>query len=83
MTYYEFNTAPVSYQLALTITDGLELALRQENTCHVTLYYLPDNFFVELHRDTRSQELAKLRIFKHPAFLARYVSHLKLPNWFA
>jgi hypothetical protein len=81
MTYYDFSTSPPPYQLALTITSGLELARRQENVCQVTLYYMPDNFFVELHRDMRSDEIAQLRSFKHSALLERYVSQLKLPEW--
>jgi hypothetical protein len=81
MTYYEFSTASTSYQVALILTDGLTLAQRHENAFHVTLYYMPDNFFVELYRDTRSTELAKMYCFKHSAPLERYVSHLKIPAW--
>jgi hypothetical protein len=83
MTYYEFTVSASSYQIALTITEGEELARRRENTCEVTLYYMPDNFFVELHRDTRTDGIAKLRSFKHSPLLERYVSQLKLPEWLA
>jgi hypothetical protein len=83
MTYYEFNVSSSSYQIALTVTEGVELARRQENTCQATLYYMPDNFFVELHRDTRTGEITKMRSFKHSTLLERYVSQLQLPEWLA
>jgi hypothetical protein len=83
MTYYEFSISSSPYQVALTVTEGMELARRQENTCQVTLYYMSDNYFVELYRDTRTGEFAKLRTFKHSALLERYVSQLQLPEWLA
>lgn len=79
MTYYEFSISPASYQIALTIAEGTELAHRQEDAYDVAFYYLPDNFFVELYRTSHSNEVTKMRSFKEPVWLERYASNIQLP----
>jgi hypothetical protein len=81
MTYYEFTISPVSYQIAIILTEGVELAHRQEGPFEVTLYYLPDNFFVEVYRESWTDVMAKIRSFKEAVELERYASRIKLPGW--
>jgi hypothetical protein len=79
MTYYEFSISPVSYQIALTIADGIEIAQRQEEAYDVKLYYLPDNFFVELYHTRYTNVTTKMRSFKEPVWLEQYASNVQLP----
>jgi hypothetical protein len=79
MTYYEFTISPVSYQIAFTVTEGIELAHRQEDAYDVALYYLTDNFFVELYRMSRTNEVTRMRSFKEPVWLERYAGNVQFP----
>lgn len=79
MTLDHFNALPDERQLVAVLNAGRYLARRHEAGHVVSLYHLFGRFFVELHYDSRANEITRLRTFSHQNRLDHYAAFITLP----
>ena len=78
MTLDHFNALPEERQLVAVLNAGRYLARRYEAGHAVNLYHLFGRFFLELHYDSRANEITRLRAFPNQNRLDHYATAITL-----